>query len=119
MKPGKKAYPAWRYHRTLKPCIVKTPAEDAALGQEWKHSPAEFAAPPAPPAPSPPTTLAEQFYDQRVDDLLPIIAEIDNIETLYELKAIEVEHKQYPGGRRRVVRALDERIVVLTATTEA
>jgi len=40
-----KAYPAWRYHRTLEPRIVKDPGEDEALGPGWASSPADLAGP--------------------------------------------------------------------------
>lgn len=33
-------YPTWRYHATKDPCVVYTPEEDDALGEEWADSPA-------------------------------------------------------------------------------
>lgn len=38
-----KHFPTWRYHRTEKPRLVHTPTELEALGEDWKHSPADFA----------------------------------------------------------------------------
>lgn len=47
MKKQKQIYPAWRYHRTEEARVVKDAAEDAALGPEWKNTPAAFDAPEA------------------------------------------------------------------------
>jgi hypothetical protein len=37
-----KHYPSWRYHRSLAARLVLNASEDAALGDEWAHNPAEF-----------------------------------------------------------------------------
>jgi hypothetical protein len=38
-------YPSFRYHATEPPCKVHDAEQDAALGEAWKHSPADcFAA---------------------------------------------------------------------------
>lgn len=34
--------PSWKYHANLEPKLVKSEAEDAALGPEWADSPAAF-----------------------------------------------------------------------------
>ncbi len=49
-------YPAARYHRDGRGCLVRNAEEDAALGPEWKDSPAAFVnqIEPAVEAPAPP-----------------------------------------------------------------
>lgn len=36
------SYPKFLYHRTEKPVVVNSKEEHAALGKEWKESPADF-----------------------------------------------------------------------------
>lgn len=35
-------YPKWKYHASLKPCMVNSKAEEDALGPGWENSPAYF-----------------------------------------------------------------------------
>lgn len=37
-----KHFPSWRYHKELEPKLIHDEKQDALLGVEWKHSPADF-----------------------------------------------------------------------------
>ena len=43
-------YPTWRYHRDKPACIVRSEAEESALGDGWTDTPAAFGDPAAEPA---------------------------------------------------------------------
>lgn len=37
-----KVYPSWRYHKTKEAKIIRSDAEDKALGKDWADTPAKF-----------------------------------------------------------------------------
>lgn len=120
------AFPSWRYHATLAPTLVHTPEEATALGPGWFDSPA--ATNPAPPASVVPVSAEDQppsmddtenFFTTKVDDLLPFIESLDDMETIARLRESELANPKYRGGRPRVIRALEARFAALEAAVVA
>lgn len=61
-------YPSWRYHATHPAIIVRSPAEDETLGDDWSHTPATFGN--QPEAPAGPITAQAQGIPSGVTDAM-------------------------------------------------
>ena len=120
-------YPKFLYASGGRAKVVKTPEEHFACGEEWYESPAfiptaESAAPPASEyrVPEQVTVIAEsadaklkKFYAAPAKVVIDNVVSLDDEDDLRELRDIE---ENRPGGARRtVLRAVADRLAMLTA----
>lgn len=115
-------FPTWRYHRTEKPRVVHTPEELAALGDDWRHSPADFAptaaagsapTPAAVQAPPQSSPFAAALWRDKADVIrsaVETMTDTGHIEMM-----IETEKANPAGPRSTVLAALRKRLRTLSA----
>ena len=111
-----KSHPKWKYHKTQEARIVQTAADEAALGPDWKDTPAAFIEVAPVVAPTITDAQAAEIYGKRAADLVAhvAVAPKEALDELASVRATEVGNPKYPGGRKQVLAAIDARIAALT-----
>lgn len=118
-------YPAMRYARDGRECVVKTLEEDHDLDPAiWKHTPdpAAWGDAPALPPPDPAVVataaasqIAASLYYLNAAESTALVNGADTEEKLAAIETAEKAHPKFEGGRTSVLRAIEERREALTA----
>lgn len=118
-------FPSWRYHKSQPARIVQTQADSDALGPEWADSPAAFAPKPAVPHVPAKNDLPEsvpekhdqaaELHGTKAPEVIAAIEQATDLHKLTELDLMERAHPTRSGGRRMVLKAIEDRIAALAA----
>ena len=106
-------YPKMKYHRFDGTQVVKSVADDIALGPEWKDAPIVD---PDPPVIMPGITdeQAAELYGAKAKEVVSQVGLMSpDVETLQRVRAAEVANPQHAGGRKSVLAAIDARLAAI------
>jgi hypothetical protein len=108
-------FPKWKYHRSMQPVLVHSPAAELALGDDWVDNPGEFAEDEGPGKIDPDDH--KKFYGLTQADVIDRIDAMtkDDIGALTQLRAIEIANPnpKAEGGRPKVIQAIGEKLEAL------
>jgi len=129
------SFPSYRYHATLKPCLVQSPEESDALGPEWADSPAAWLTPttpiatadPAPVAADPASTdptmsdgdRAASLYNAKGHEVVGMVRMMTDRDKLQAVREMEERNPRVTGGRPKVIGAIEARLAELAVTVTA
>jgi hypothetical protein len=107
-------YPKFMYHATQKPLVIKSPAVELALGDDWKENPGDFESD-KPESKIDPNNH-EAYYAMKQADVIDKIDVMttDDLEALRMLRAVEIANPHKEAGRPAVIKALEEKEASLT-----
>jgi len=107
-------YPRWMYHKTQKPLLIKSPAVELALGDDWKKNPGEFED--QKPENKIDPNNHEAYYAMKQADVIDKIDVMttEDLEALRMLRSVEIANPNKEGGRPAVAKAIEEKVAALT-----
>lgn len=106
------AFPAWWYHASEKPKLVRSPEELEALGSEWHDTPAPWNLPEVEDGPTQDARQLE-LYAESVFSVIEGVNRMDDEDLLKQVQTWELANPKYSGGRKMVLKAIEERIAAL------
>lgn len=107
-------YPRWMYHKTQKALLIKSPAVELALGDDWVKNPGELEDN-KPESKIDPNNHAAYYGMKQADVIDKIdVMTVDDIEALRMLRAVEIANPNKEGGRPAVAKAIEEKVAALT-----
>lgn len=108
--PGTAAYPKWLYHKDGREILVNTAAQHEALPnkEEWQEN-KDFSEVAQANAVANGPHPGESLWDTPISDVLVMI-EGESLEGLRRTRDLETQNTAYTGGRRGLLRELDELI---------
>lgn len=108
-------YPKWKYHKTRKAMLVRSPAVELALGDGWVDSPAVFDEKKGPDAINP--NDHKTYYAMKQDDVIDQIDAMtqEDTEALQHIREVEICNpaKDRVGGRPKVLQAIADKLGLL------
>ena len=107
-------YPRWMYHKTQKPLLIKSPAVEMALGDDWHKQPGDLTT--NKPDEKIDPNNHEAYYKLKQAEVIDRIdvMTVDDMEAMRMLQAVEIANPNKDEGRPAVLKALEEKLASLT-----